>query len=486
MRRILPTLLLTAIATAFGQAGPDSSQASGPSVGERLDGVESQVKILKRLRENDIEDAAAVAAAAPKIQADGSGFWIRSADSSWQFRPRAIVRLGANWQLDNPGDNGSDIFQPQTIRFGFDASLTKAVDARFILDASKGNAAALKDGYFDLKFAPWAVARLGKFQVPLGLERFVSPSDLLFYDRALPSQIAPDRDVGAQLGGKLLKGAVEYAAGVFDGGADGTNIDKDANNDKDLYGRLWLVPAKSSGNEWFEGLGFGVGASGGYHSNAVPSAYKTTTSGVTFFSWNSTDSLQGTGYRISPQLSWTAQSFWLWGEWIHSQEGIYRGAATTTTDSVGTGAANKGLVYRTAKATTYLGPANLGQSAWQVGASWVVTGEDASASGGVKPRHPFGPDGWGALELAARVSGLEVDPDAFHGAAYADSTKSAKSALQYGAVAVWHIVRGTRLQFGYERTQFEEGASVNPSAKVKVVRDAKPDNELFAISSVSF
>jgi hypothetical protein len=82
MRRILPTLLLAAIATAFGQAGPDSSQAPGPSVGERLDGVESQVKILKRLRENDIEDAAAIAAAAPRIQADGGGFWIRSADSS--------------------------------------------------------------------------------------------------------------------------------------------------------------------------------------------------------------------------------------------------------------------------------------------------------------------------------------------------------------------------------------------------------------------
>lgn len=488
MRRTTASLLLAVLGPTFGQT-VDSAQiqasakaaADHQALQEKLDELDGQVKILQRLREIDQEDAVAAAGVAPKIQADAGGIWIRSADSSYGFRPRGIVRVGANWDLDDRNDATTDIFQLQTARLGFDVVLARIVEGKILLDISKGSSAALQDGYFDLKLAPWAVVRGGKFQVPLGWERFVSPSDLLFYDRALPSQIAPNRDVGVQLSGKLGKGVFEYAAGVFDGGTDGSNIDKDVNDDKDLYARVVLSPAKTSGEAWFEGLSLGLSASGGYHSNAAPSPYKTI-SGNTFFSWNATDSLRGTGWRIAPQIAWTASSFALWGEWIHSRESVYRGASTTTTDSV----APSGQVYRKSKqGATYLAPKDLGNSAWQAGLSWVVTGEDASFSG-VEPRHPFGRDGWGALELAARVSQLLVDEDAFHGAGYADSTKSAKEALSFGASVNWHLVKGTRLQLGYERTQFDEGAAVDPAAKVKVVRDRKPENQLFAIASTSF
>ena len=90
------------------------------------------------------------------------------------------------------------------------------------------------------------------------------------------------------------------------------------------------------------------------------------------------------------------------------------------------------------------------------------------------------------MELAARVSQLTADDDAFHAASYADSTKSAREALSYGAAVNWHLAKGTRVQVGYERTQFEDGAVVDPAAKVKVVRDRKSENQLFAIASTSF
>jgi phosphate-selective porin OprO/OprP len=484
MPRVALSLLLTALATAFGQSVPDSSQAPGSPVGERLEDVESQVKILKRLRENDIEDAAAIAAAAPRIQADGSGFWIRSADSSYQFRPRVIARLGANWDLDDKNNVTLDNFQAQTVRIGFDATLARVVDGKVIIDLSKGNAASLQYGYVDLKYAPWLVARFGKSGVPLAWERNQSSSDLLFFDRALPSQIAPDVDVGGELWGKIGGGVVEYGLGVFDGASDGSKNDKDVNDDKDLYGRLWLVPGKTSGNPWIEGLGFGAGGSIGYHSNSFGAytlaSYKTT-AGNTFFSWNTADSAQGVGWRVTPQLSWTAGSFWIYGEWIRSTEILYKGSVSTSKDSVVPSGANKGEVIRSVKTAAGAPGIQLGADAWQAAVSWVVTGEDANPTG-VKPRHPFGPDGWGALELSARISGLAVDDNAFHGAVYADSTKSARSALEYGVAANWHLVKGSRLQVGYERTQFEYGALTAS----KTVRDRKPENQLFVLASTAF
>ena len=39
---------------------------------------------------------------------------------------------------------------------------------------------------------------------------------------------------------------------------------------------------------------------------------------------------------------------------------------------------------------------------------------------------------------------------------------------------------------GWERTQFDDGAAVDPAAKVKVVRDRKSENQLFIAAGTSF
>lgn len=61
-------------------------------------------------------------------------------------------------------------------------------------------------------------------------------------------------------------------------------------------------------------------------------------------------------------------------------------------------------VTRTAGAT--LNSATLRNTAWQVAASWFVTGEE-NAYKAVTPLKPFnlGLTGWGALELTARLGG---------------------------------------------------------------------------------
>ncbi|MEK7392032.1 MAG: porin, partial [Fibrobacterota bacterium] len=388
---LLATLALFSAATdsVSGANAPSPElatlRASQEAVRNQLDALDQKIKVLERLRENDKEDAAAAAKAAVKLQANASGLWIRSADSAYSIRFRGQVRNGANWDLNDENKKTLDQFQNTTVRFGFDGVIGKGIEYKINSDWSKGSV-ALQDAFFDVKLTRWLKARTGKFQVPLGLERCVSPTDLLFYDRAFPSQIAPNRDVGAQLFGGFASDRVQYSVGVFNGGADASNINNDVNDDKDLYARLWVLPLKGV-SDFVGNLGIGFGANAGYHDGAVPAAFKTN-SGSTFFSWKSADTLEGLGYRLAPQAQWSYGPFLAYGEWIQSVQDIKRGTTVVATDSVGTASATKGIVYRYNKTTAGVAKQELSVAAWQTAISWVISGEDASDKG-VVPRHPF-------------------------------------------------------------------------------------------------
>jgi phosphate-selective porin OprO/OprP len=423
----------------------------------------------------------------PTVKADPSGLLLRSSDSAYSIRFRGVVRSAATWDLNDPEGKTIDQFQNQTVRLGFEGALARIVNYKIQADFSQGSV-ALQDAYTEIRFDDAFKVLFGKFQVPLGWERYIAPGDLDFYNRALPSDIAPNRDVGVQVSGDLFGKRLQYALAAVNGGADGSNINGDVNGDKDGYARIWTSPGKGSGIKWLEGLGFGVAGSFGNHDITLAS-YKSAEGqsnvvSTPFFSWLAADSSRGEGWRIAPQASWTAGPFWIWGEWIRSVEQVYKGSTTTAasyvTDSVGTGSSDKGELFGHLKAasTTASQPGkDLGVTAWQAGASWVVTGEDASEQG-VTPRHP------------TRISGLSVDDAAFP--LYADTGSSARAALAWAVAANWHLIKGTRLQVSYERTSFEGGATYvagyNASTKSNVLalRDRKAENQLAVVASTSF
>ena len=84
--------------------------------------------------------------------------------------------------------------------------------------------------------------------------------------------------------------------------------------------------------------------------------------------------------------------------------------------------------------------------AWQVAASYVLTGESASFRG-VTPRNPLEPGAgtWGAFEVAARFHRLEVDDDVFS-AGFASPN--------------WYLNPFAKLVVNYEHTEFEDGGAV--------------------------
>ena len=68
---------------------------------------------------------------------------------------------------------------------------------------------------------PAAPAAGGKFKAPFGLERLQSATAMMFIERAFPTLLVPNRDLGVMLHGELARGPRHYQLGAINGVRDG-------------------------------------------------------------------------------------------------------------------------------------------------------------------------------------------------------------------------------------------------------------------------
>jgi phosphate-selective porin OprO/OprP len=354
--------------------------------------VEERLSILERKYENDQEAAAARAKDAPALTANAKdGFSIKSPDGSFALKIGGYFQADQRFFLNDNAKTLADTFLIRKARLALDGVAGRYYEFKFMPDFG-GGAVTLLDAYADAHYWDGLRLRLGKFKAPVGLEQLQPDTATAFIERSLVAGFTPNRDVGAQLWGELWNGAASYAAGVFNGAVDGGSSDGDTADNKDFAARLFLLPFRNSEAALVKNLGIGVAGTQGQQRGtatapALPS-YRTE-GPQTFYSYRSDVVADGKLTRVSPQAYWYAGGVGLLGEYIATSQDVKRATTTTTT-------------------------ATLGQRAWQVTASYVLTGESASYKG-VKPRHAFDPKngGWGAWEIAGRYSQAAVDKDAF-------------------------------------------------------------------------
>lgn len=345
------------------------------------------------------------------------------------------VKLGGIFQVDgrfflsDQPKSFTDTFTLAKVRPIFEGSVQKVADFRIMPDFG-GGTTAIQDAYVDLKYIPAARLRLGKFKVPLGLERLQGDTVLLFIERGFPAALLPSRDVGVQASGDVFRGALAWQAGVFNGAPDGGNADGDVNDDKEVMGRLFL-----------QAKGFGVGAAYGRSTAqgtpAAPALPSYRTNGLqTFLSYRSDVLADGTRTRLVPQVYWYPGRWSFLTEYASSAQQVKRG--TTTFAS-----------------TTF---AELESTAWQVSVGFALTGEKSSYKG-IKPAKPFdrAAGGWGAVELAVRYSEFNTDDDAFP--QYANPATAARSARLVSGGMNWYLNAQTRVSANYDHTRFTRGAA---------------------------
>jgi phosphate-selective porin OprO/OprP len=450
---LLSLLLFPGLARA---QDPPPPQSQDGTTDEKLQELDQKVRVLERKDELRQEAEAEKAKTAPSVTAGKDGFSIKSADNAFVFKLRGYMQLDGRFFSKDEQKPGIDTFTVRRARPIFEGTVYKIFDFRIMPDFGQGTA-VLYDAYLEARFSPYFKVRAGKFKPPVGLERLQSATDTLFVERALPTNLVPNRDVGIQASGDVNGGVVSYAVGVFNGVADlGNQADADNNNSKDTAGRIFVQPFLAAGGP-LKSLGLGVSASTGIHEGTLTSpglpGYRTPAQ-QTFFSYRSDGTAAGTVLadgrhtRLSPQGYFYSGPFGLLAEYVQSKQEVRRGAVS----------------------------GDLDHRAWQAAASWVIAGGEASFRG-VNPKQAFdlASHTWGAFEIAARYSVLDLDDKTFP--VFANPASVARSARAWALGLNWYLNRNLRVMLDYERTRFDGGTATG---------DREDENILFSRFQIAF
>jgi len=441
------------------QARADATSDAIGDLKQQIEALDQKVKVLERQKELDTEAAETKAKDTPKISVGNSGLSAASADGNFVFQLHGLVQVD-NRTFFNDRDNhnqsivGNDTFLLRRARPIFSGTLYKDFDYMFVPDFG-GSSVQIFDAYVNYRYSPWLQVRAGKFKVPVGLEQLQSDQYTSFNERGLPTALMPNRDIGFQLWGDIGNGRLSYAAGVFNGVGDGRNTSNaDFEDHREFAGRIFAQPFRGTSVTPLQNLGFGLAGSWGNVSSSatgLASAYLTDGQ-QQFFAYTNGVVANGTHWRLSPQGYYYWGPFGLLGEYVISDQEVTKGAVS----------------------------ADLQNTAWQVAAGWVLTGEDASYTG-VTPKHPFDPraNHWGALQLVARYADLNIDDQAFP--VFANPATSASEAKAWAVGLNWYLNKNIRANVSYSHTSF--GGKIN-SAAATVTR--QPEEVVFTRLQLAF
>lgn len=229
-----------------------------------------------------------------------------------------------------------------------------------------------KDGVKDvrLQYEGWKLADLdfGQFKVPFGLEELTSSNNLVFIERALPSDaVAPSRRLGlglAHAGDRHTLAAMAFGSAI-DGGSRGRGV----------AARATYAPIERGQSVLHLGAALAVERPRGeLKFNARP---ESKASDVRFVNTGDLDGVRRID-RIGLEAAWKSGPLWLQAEWM--QAALQREQAMP------------GVRLR----------------GWSLAGAWLLTGESRAYRKGVFRGVSVSRPG-GAWELTARVSRIDLD-----------------------------------------------------------------------------
>ena len=348
-------------------------------------------------------------------------FVIQTDNGDNRLQLGTVVHFDGRFGIDDPNQDVTDAFQLRRLRAIVQGRVARYFDFYLNVDFA-GGAVNVKDAYVDTRFSNAFRVRAGKSKVPISYDRLILVSNILFVERGYTTQVAPDRDTGLQVLGDIGP-RLSYAVSLTDGVVDGQSSDTDSNDNKDVAGRLLVRPFAGDAMHPLAGLGFALAANTGIQSGALPTFL--TSGRSAFFSYAGAVG-DGRRTRWSPQAFYYHGPFGAYGEYIRSRGGVRKNGVRDEVD----------------------------HDAWQVVASWVLTGE-AAGERNVRPKVNFDPPShhFGALQLTARVHALSVSENAFT-LGFASPTAS-RSADAWTAGLNWYLNPFIKWNFNFERTVFD-------------------------------
>lgn len=343
--------------------------------------------------------------AAPKKDApltagwNGEHFFIRSPDGQFSISPYGYV--DTDYRAYKGDGAPADTFLVRRARFGFQGNYGSHFDFALLTDANSTTGAIVRDVYLNVRVRPEFQIQAGQFKEPFAQETGIGATNLDFVERGLQSLLYPCavtayRCPGVTIHGDIDGGVIQYWAGAFNGRG---GVTANVVNEPEFVGRVRFYPWRKTSSTWLKDLAFGGSISHSRSrglSNDVSFSAQLPDATYSFFPQLP---INGPIERYEGEFTYIKSAFAVRGEYVQEQ---------AQRDGVGA-LQSGGLGFLTLP--------GIGAKAWNIGATYLLTGEKRPENGTPRVKHPlFGPDtpggtgrGWGAFELVARYSGIQAN-----------------------------------------------------------------------------
>jgi phosphate-selective porin/uncharacterized coiled-coil protein SlyX len=330
---------------------------------------------------------------------NGEHFFIRSPDGQFSISPYGYV--DTDYRAYKGDGAPPDTFVVRRARFGFQGNYGSHFDFALLTDANATTGAIVRDVYLNVRIRPEFQFQAGQFKEPFAQETGIGATNLDFVERGLQALLYPSvgsafRSPGITLHGDINGGVVQYWAGAFNGR---NGVTANATNEPEFVGRLRFYPWRHTKSVWLKELIFGGSFS---HSRSRGLSGDLSFSGLlpdgayTFFPQLR---INGPIERYEGEFTYIKGAYALRGEYVQMQQQRY----AVGSEQVG------GLGFLTLP--------GVGAKAWNIGTTYLLTGEKRPENGTPRVRRPlFGPStpggtgrGWGAFEVSARYSGIQAN-----------------------------------------------------------------------------
>ncbi len=411
---------------------------------ERLEGAQQddELEKLKRMaaqeKAKEIEELPARVSKIEKGQAKDDELhafkkWLTFESPDKNFTAKLGGRLYAVYrhvfERDTTGgaSTSNDAFVIDTARVQLDGSFFKDFIYRVEFSSDRGGSVSPNDVYLAWAgLKPYVTLQGGQFKVPFSQEETTSSRFIDFAERSLLNRFVPGRDIGLMVSGDVAEGFVQWHLGIFNGA--GKNA-ADNNDEFDAADRVYVKPLKGSGGELIKqfrlGFDFTVGDQDG------PVAFSDINTGdigsVTFANYNANAYQDGLRTRMDVGVSWLYGPASLRGEYMIAKYKLIDAAPQSD--------------YQ--------------PRAWNVQATFLLTGEPKALENRVKPKNNLNPleGGWGAWEIALRYASVDAS-DAVDAGVMADGSN--EKTRQVTAGINWWWTSNMCVRINWEHLMFDE------------------------------
>ena len=374
-----------------------------------------------------------------------NGFVLESADGNFRFAPNVLTQV--DWNVSDPSSPVKDVFhldgtstgvEFRRARLGFTGLVFGNIDFKFEYDFAQnsGGQPAFKDVYMGMNKIPFVqYIRVGYFKEPFSLDEQIPDTYTTFMERALPNAFAqPDRNTGFAVYQNYFDQRMLFAAGGF---RLTNNFGNGFGSDSpyDVTARVTGLPMYEIGENLIH-LGFSYSHKFRHYSpdSQETLAYASRPESHLFpVNLVNTGNVNTNGADLlDPEIAWVHGPF--------SAQGEYMWTLVDQSNLQCSGSPPK---------CTTVGLSNPSFGGGYIEFSYFLTGESRSSFYDVRkgafdrvvPINSFTIDGthWGAWQVAARYSYLNLDSAKVHGGALDDITAGVN----------WYLNGVTRISVNY-------------------------------------